>query len=106
MMNNLPVDPAMIALIELTAASDESMQKSLDIYSDNCSKKTSNNNFNWMIIIKTLYTVNKGTDECETAAQVFRCQVENDGTVVNDMVAKRAETSAVATKVHIYKFSN
>jgi hypothetical protein len=39
MKNNLPVDPAMIALIELTAASDESMQKSLDIYSDNCSKK-------------------------------------------------------------------
>jgi hypothetical protein len=42
MKNSLPYDPAMIALIELTAASDESMQKSLDIYSDNCSKKRGN----------------------------------------------------------------
>ena len=50
MMNNLPVDPAMIALIELTAASDESMQKSLDIYSDNCSKKTSKYNVTFCCI--------------------------------------------------------
>lgn len=45
MVSGLPYDPAMIALIELTAASDESMQNSLDIYSDNCSKKIGNTGF-------------------------------------------------------------
>ena len=55
---------------------------------------------NQMVIkLKSLLKIHKEKDECETAAQVFRCQLENDGTVVNDMVAKRAEISAVETNV-------
>jgi len=39
MKDGLPNDAAMIALIELTAADDLSMQKSIDIYADNCGTK-------------------------------------------------------------------
>jgi len=37
--DGLPNDAAMIALIEMTAADETSMQKSVDIYADNCGLK-------------------------------------------------------------------
>jgi len=39
MKDGLPNDAAMIALIELSAADDLSMQKSFDVYADNCGNK-------------------------------------------------------------------
>jgi hypothetical protein len=102
MKDNYPDHAAMIALIELAATNDESMQKSFDIYADNCGSKIG------ILFSKAVELIGCAelnffldSDPCETAAKIFKCEVENDPTVAAEMVWKRNKTKMDDSMVNL-----
>jgi hypothetical protein len=65
----------------------------LDVFFSNLAKKTI------ALLAITLHNFPSGVDACDTAAKVYRCGVDNDASVTNDMIAKRISTSTTETQV-------
>jgi hypothetical protein len=96
-MGNIPVDMALLLLIEKAASDDAELSNHFDIY-DMCSKKTGEltapNTFSLSAFIGPV-----ALDPCESAAQVFKCGVENSVSGMTNLITTGAASGEIDAKV-------
>jgi hypothetical protein len=101
-MGNIPVDMALLLLIEKSAANDDELSSHFDIY-DICSKKTGEDNLNKWAEYSPVAPL--ALDPCESAAQVFKCGVENSVSGMTNLIAAGAAAGEMDAQVEFKSFT-